>query len=637
MLLFQIKLLKIPVCFLLLATLLFNTGNIQAQNSLLVNFGSGTCSNSLAPAYHILKDPLSESAVNLAGCDFKAQVPDFYNVFIAYNPSDNNIYIADNRTGDQTKIWRLDIGLPGRISCPVSTTITPDIATSYVSNNFEFDNNGDLWSFSAYDRTTGTARMDKFDLTNLEVVQSKVLRFPEGNFPTAITSGDLCILPNGRLFATLGSFPSRLYEITNYAEPDGEATAQFLTLMPQSCYGIAYVNGKLEVTGTNLSNVCYYFLYDISTGELGGMQLFQNGLAPIDNTSITPAIGATKQLLSVTKIEENSFFLSYDIYLANMGNTILNNIQLEEDLGKVFGKTNVSEVVVSFAPGGNPAGLKLNPGFDGINDLHLFEGGQQVKNQRNLNVDYNVRLIVSFRVSGLQPHKTYLNSAIVSAIINNDVESILVLDSSNNGNPLAIDPNRNGLANEAGENNPTPFAYGTLPVTFLGISARESNGANLISWSVATPVSNADYFEVEKMKDGGKWEIIQRLPITNNLQQQYVHRDMMTSPGQTCYRIKQLDKDGTVVYSQVACLSKHVQTGWTLSPNPSHGDFYLTGQPLPGNADRYELYDYAGRKVREGKLEAGRNTITARDMPAGSYHLVVHSAGKVTTFRLSKI
>ena len=46
-----------------------------------------------------------------------------------------------------------------------------------------------------------------------------------------------------------------------------------------------------------------------------------------------------------------------------------------------------------------------------------------------------------------------------------------VADSSNNGPESAVDPNNDGNATEPGENNPTPFNFGTLPVKFISVSA----------------------------------------------------------------------------------------------------------------------------------------------------------------------
>ena len=72
-------------------------------------------------------------------------------------------------------------------------------------------------------------------------------------------------------------------------------------------------------------------------------------------------------------------------------------------------------------------------------------------------------------------------------------------------------------------------------------------------------------------------------------------------------------------------------------PNPFREDIIVTGEGIAGTKDTYELFDFSGRKIRQGSLSFGRNMISGRDLPAGSYHLVIRSGDKISTFRLSKL
>jgi len=159
----------IPFTFLLMGN-----QNSFSQNSLLVNFGSSNCYNAAAPGFSLINNPLGVAPSLLSTCDFTAQLPDFFSVFIAYNPKNNKIYVADVRSGSDTKIWVLDMGLPSGITCP-AIPVSPTYSYSYVSNNFEFDNNGDLWSFSNYNVNTGQCNMDKFDVATGNVINTRVL------------------------------------------------------------------------------------------------------------------------------------------------------------------------------------------------------------------------------------------------------------------------------------------------------------------------------------------------------------------------------------------------------------------------------------------------------------------------------
>src|ERR1051325_6285813 len=88
-----------------------------AQNSVLVNFGRSSCTDSVERTFSFIKDPLALSPSSLITCSLANQLPGIFGVFIAYNPKNNKIYVADINTGN-TKIWALDIGLPANISCP---------------------------------------------------------------------------------------------------------------------------------------------------------------------------------------------------------------------------------------------------------------------------------------------------------------------------------------------------------------------------------------------------------------------------------------------------------------------------------------------------------------------------------------
>ena len=74
---------------ILLIFLLGAAMNDWAQNSVLINFGSNTCSVSTEPSFTLIKDPFG-SPVALSNCNMQSQLPDFFSVFVAYNPANNN-------------------------------------------------------------------------------------------------------------------------------------------------------------------------------------------------------------------------------------------------------------------------------------------------------------------------------------------------------------------------------------------------------------------------------------------------------------------------------------------------------------------------------------------------------------------
>ena len=622
--------------FSLLITLMI-CQNLIAQNSVLVNFGSSNC-NSIVPSFSMIKNPLGALPSVVAGCDFSQQVPNYSFVFIAYNPKNNQLYIADNRTGIETKIWQLNIGLPGNINCPAAIPLLPTYSYSYISNNFEFDNNGDLWSFSNYNSSTGQCNIDKFDVATGNVISTKTLQFPAGNFPTIIASGDLTILPNGRMFACLGNGTCRLYEITNYNSPGGIATATYLQTLPKVCYGIAYLNGIIEVTGADFNGTCYYYDYNIATNILGAEKSFQNAQSPIDNSSFTPSVGSTKRLLSATKINSNTADLVYEVYEENLGNVILNNVNVTDDLGAAFGATNVSNVSVAFVAGSNAAGLILNPAYNGTTVTSILNAAQNLPNNILSDRNYFFKLEIKCRVTNLNASTTYFNSAIAKGDIggNNIASLVTVADSSNNGDSTVIDPNKNGNAGDVGENIPTPFVFGLLPVKFINVDALLINKSTaVIKWQVATPTVNAAVFEIEFSKDARSWAAAGVLVIDNANRGNYQFSHSDVPAGNLYYRIKQTDNDGTFVYSKIVLLhNKTNDGGYIIYPNPANNYIAISaGYNAAGKAE-IELYDATGRKLLGKKMTASTEEINTAQYPKGAYLLKIFYDGNIITHKV---
>jgi hypothetical protein len=618
--------------FLLLFLLVIGNESFS-QNSMLVNLGSSTCSNPTDASFAIIQNPLSGTPTLLANCDFSAEIPNYYNAFIAYNPTNNDIYICSVQSGTSSTIWNLNVGLPDTIGCP--TVIPTPNVYPYVLNNFEFDSNGNLWAFSDYNSATGTCVISNVNLTTGNILSSKTVQFPAGNYPTDIQNGDLTILPNGRLFCTLGAEPiSQLYEITNYSGGFGNATATYLATMPLNCYAIAFLNGELEVAGSNHSTSCYYFPYNIASNTLGAEQSFQDGLSPVDNTSIDPIVGATKQLVSSTVVNANTADLTYLIYVKNMGNTIINNINVIDNLAAAFGAGNVSNVTASFTS--NPAGLVLNGAYNGTTVTSLLSLAQQLPNHILTNTNYFAKIQITCEVTNLVPGTTYYNSAIGNGTLGAGPSLSNISDSSNNGAPTdaVMDPNNNNNPGDPGENVPTPYTFPIiLTVNFINADATLiNNTTSMIQWSVATPVTNANEFEVEYSTDGNNWNTVGTVAITSNTQGDYNIQQQNLPTGNIYYRIKEIDNDGSYVYSRVFLLdNNNGQTKYVVFPNPASNVIQVIAPyGVTGNCS-IELFDATGRELIGTTMNTSSIEINSTNLPNGSYILRINHDDNITT------
>ena len=183
---------------------------------------------------------------------------------------------------------------------------------------------------------------------------------------------------------------------------------------------------------------------------------------------------------------------------------------------------------------------------------------------------------------------------------------INVSDSSNNGTQAVVDPNNNGNASETGENIPTPFNFGVAACTLpqckcLACYKRKCT----YKMDVATPTVNANQFEVEYSSNGTSWTTLAQLAITDPNQGSYQFTHLQIPPGNLYYRIKEIDNDGSYIYSRIVLLhDKTNESGYIVFPIPAIIVYRLAAPNNIMGKIIIELYDAVGRKVLSKQMLA---------------------------------
>ncbi len=595
----------------------------KAISSAILNFGSTVCGNTTQVQFTLIGTPLT-APYAMADCDINPPFADVFSRFIAYNPKDNRVYINDIKSSDSKLYW-YDMGLPLDYSCPAAMPLTPTYNYLYVPNNFEFDINGDVWSIR--NLAGDSAIIEKIDEATGTILFAKKLLFPTGNSPNTLGDGDIVLTPNGRMFIVMGNSPGRFYEITNYASVLGDASANFIQDMPRPCYGILYLNGKIQLCGTNFAT-CYRYVYDIPSAVMGPELPFQLGLMPIDNSSISPSVGISKRLLGSTNIDNATEDIVYEIYAKNLGNVRLANFNITDDLGAVFGAGNVSSVSATIINGANPGGLVPNPAYDGVTNVKVFLDNQQLSNLANGYVGIRIAL----RATNLINNTIYYNTAFGLGEIGKLGKRIPVIDSSNNGTIAAMDPNADGDAGDINENKPTPYFFGfILPIKFIGIKAdRISNNMHNIRWTIAPPPSPVSKFEIEYSEDHTNWQIAGTV-TGEAVKNEYYLNYRTYSTNTFYYRIRAYESTGKSYLSAEAIVRKlQEEQNIKVTPNPAD-DFITVYSPETNFADnrRIQIIDVSGKKIYDQPYLKQNMEINTSQYPNGYYVVNIVNRGTV--------
>jgi hypothetical protein len=142
-----------------------------------------------------------------------------------------------------------------------------------------------------------------------------------------------------------------------------------------------------------------------------------------------------------------------------------------------------------------------------------------------------------------------------------------------------------------------------LPVTFMGITAKQESNAVRVLWDVADEVDVRGY-DVERSTNGVEFSKIGF--VSANGKSAYIFSDNTTTGGTVFYRVRNIDIDGKFKYSSTVKLTgKNASTVLRAFPIPAHNQVTLQHDKMANG--RITLTTVDGRVVKQ--LTPGSNAI----------------------------
>ncbi|MDB5235703.1 MAG: hypothetical protein JWR44_2696, partial [Hymenobacter sp.] len=161
---------------------------------------------------------------------------------------------------------------------------------------------------------------------------------------------------------------------------------------------------------------------------------------------------------------------------------------------------------------------------------------------------------------------------------------------------------------------PTP-----LPVELLSFSAGRQGAAVRVFWATASE-KNSAYFLVQRSADGRIFADIERVAAQGNSTSRHDYAALDASPlaGMSYYRLRQVDKDGTSVFSPVVSVrfdGQPMAPALVAYPNPASAQgFQLLATNLSSTGGTVKVFDSVGRLVLTQAAPTG--TVEASIQPA---------------------
>jgi hypothetical protein len=235
-------------------------------------------------------------------------------------------------------------------------------------------------------------------------------------------------------------------------------------------------------------------------------------------------------------------------------------------------------------------------------------------------VDYGIKELHFLRARASRSHSIYVTSD-TSALTTN--WTLVVGTPSSSATVICVDTTvminsatakRLKIVSRPGTDTDVDSIYITsfsaiVPVKFNGINALQTNGQVKVSWNIATEINTLRY-DIERSADGRSFVTVGNI-VANNAGK-YSFIENVAAAGDNFYRIKAVDKDGSVTYSSIVRINSNKKSPeLTIQPNPIvSGKLNLQLSNFEKGMYTVSLFSNAGQKVYNGTInnEVGSST-----------------------------
>lgn len=176
-------------------------------------------------------------------------------------------------------------------------------------------------------------------------------------------------------------------------------------------------------------------------------------------------------------------------------------------------------------------------------------------------------------------------------------------------------------------------ALTVVPVRFLSFTAVRSGNDGLLNWQVGNEDANTDHYDVERSLNRVDFSSIKSVTALNNgrANNSYPLRDpniIALKASVIYYRIKQFDRDGRFIYSEIKTLRmKDDASSVFLYPNPARNYVNVEADLAQAEQVSIRITDGGGKEVNrtEFKGSNGLNLqrINVSNLAAGRYVLTI--------------
>ncbi len=490
-----------------------------------------------------------------------------------------------------------------------------------------------------------------------------LLDLPSGDIPK--TGSTLTWLQKKGSFIAPASGNVKVYLINN--KPGGQGNDLVLDdiSLTATCQTISgtilndangLTDGLVNGTGTNTANPFYVVLVDASN------QIVSSLLLPADGKySFTNLFSGTYSIKITTTVPGTAGSIAPDAALTNgwlntgdsLGTNNANGTGFihSGNMDSIRVQVGVSDVT------GVDFGIERAPVANDVTDTgHVNPGGTNTVMVPVLNGSDPEQGILpgtgkndTVKIISLPTNAIlYYNGTVVTAgqVINNYDPALLTIDPDDGLITVIFTYSEVDAAQISSTPAKVTIPFtSALPVKLGNFSGKANDGKADLCWSVLSEI-NTTYYEIEKSSDGIYFEPIGRIHAKASETNQIVYTltDSQPLKGNNYYRIKIVDRDGSISYSNIITVNfnKTSVAICTVKPNPFISSIDTDIELMKTTLIKVYITDASGKLVYQKNINCnkGANHINLNnlgELSSGIYILNVLVDNTIVRERLVKI
>jgi hypothetical protein len=198
-------------------------------------------------------------------------------------------------------------------------------------------------------------------------------------------------------------------------------------------------------------------------------------------------------------------------------------------------------------------------------------------------------------------------------------------------------PNHPLILTEVG---PSYLGGPALPIKLISFDVFSQNNTAVISWSTSSE-QNSNHFEIQKSTDGINFYTIGKVNAAGNSSStiKYEFADLNTSKGLFYYRLKQIDLDGKLEFSNIKKINFSSISSIKIYPNPTNNNLNIIFSEMIIEKQNIRLYNLQGQLVKAFTINAnslanGLQSYNISDIENGIYLVQIISNTTKKEFKL---